>query len=188
MLMKNCDYYIFCSILLASSTRSLNIQINKDMPPQLVSFLSQFFSQGSSTDKSLLTKFELDRIFVDDQNCLYSVTQSTKDFLRLYFVIGKGLILSVLLNEDGFGVKLDSSSAINLKIIASVIYYAMIDTWVLLVSSKNEYKDSKSESYEPISALVFSDEQLAYMFVHHPDFYHDELKPKINMIFVLNWI
>ena len=153
------------------------------MPNQIPNFLHQFFSHGSSVDKGLLTKFELDRIHIDGHNTLYNVSQELKDFLRLYFVFGKGLLLSVLLSEDGFGAKLDSSSIVNLKIIASILYYAMIDNCTLLVPSMNEYKDTEEEPYEPISKLVFTDEQLAYMFIHHPEFYHEDLKSKI-----MEWI
>ena len=65
-----------------------------DIPKQLILFFESSFKHGSSTDPVLLTKFELNHIYIDEDKTFYNVTQESIDFMHLYFIIGKGLLLA----------------------------------------------------------------------------------------------
>ena len=55
----------------------------------------------------------------------------------------------------------------------------MKDILILLLPSKNQNVKFDSK-YEPISDMVFTEDQLAYMFKNEMDFYENEWKVKIN--------
>ena len=143
------------------------------MPQQIIQFLHEFFAHGSTVETSTLSPFERDRLSIDEFNTFYDMSQYMKDFLRLYFIIGKGLILFTLLADDSFGMKLDSTSLKNLKVISGVIYHAMMDHLLILVPSKNEF-NVEEVIYEPISKLVCSRDELAYLTEKNPKFYNIE--------------
>lgn len=103
-----------------------------------------------------MTKYELERIYLDEYGTLYNVTPEVKDFWRLYFLIGKGLLFLIMLSPDGFGTKISKTSRENVKLIGSIIYYAMMENLNLLLPNRQEYEDTEDEPYEPLSKLVFS--------------------------------
>jgi len=144
-----------------------------DMPKQFLSFINEFFSHGSSIEPMTLTEFELDRIDLDEFDTLYNVDQKIKDFLRLYFIIGKGLLRITMLSEEGFGRKLNSTSKDNLKVIASIIYHSMMDHLRIIVAAKGEYNQKDNTKYEPISKQVYSKDDIEYMTSKHPVFYEE---------------
>mmetsp|Transcript_23697 Transcript_23697/g.21060 ORF Transcript_23697/g.21060 Transcript_23697/m.21060 type:complete len:235 (+) Transcript_23697:210-914(+) len=152
--------------------RLIAVTTFKEMPQQLVKFLDEFFSHGSPVETNTLTLFERDRISIDEYNTLFDMSQHVKDFLRLYFIIGKGLLILTMLSEDSFGTKLNSTSIKNLKIIASVIYHVMMDYLNIILQCKNEY-DETNPTYEPISQMVFEKDRLAYLTEVHPKFYNE---------------
>lgn len=160
--------------------RLITVTNREDMPQQLINFFNDFFSHGSSVEPKTLTDFELDRLDIDKYNTIYNVTQEIKDFLRLYFFIGKGLIRITMLSTDGFGVKLNSTSLKNLKVIASVIYQTMMDHLLIIVPAKYGYDKLAKEGYEPISQMVFNRDDMAYFLKKHTQFYVDECQEKLK--------
>ena len=82
----------------------------KEFPKQIIQFLDEFFRHGSPVETNTLTNFERDRVSIDSYNTFYDMTPYMKDFLRLYFLIGKGFLVLTMLNEDAFGTKLHSTS------------------------------------------------------------------------------
>ena len=68
---------------------------------------------------------------------------------------------------------------IDVKIIASVIYYAMMDNITLLVLPKKQVKEISS-SYEPISDKVFTRDDLTILFNNEQEFYEKEWRDKMS--------
>jgi hypothetical protein len=160
--------------------RLIAVTNKEDMPQQLINFFNDFFSHGSSTEQKTLTDFEVDRLDIDEYNTIYNVSQEVKDFLRMYFFVGKGLIRITMLSADGFGVKLNSTSKKNLKVIASVIYHAMMDHLLIILPARHGYDKLGKENYEPISQMVFNRDDMAYFLKKQTKFYVDECQAKLK--------
>ena len=69
-----------------------------------------------------MTKFERDHVEIEEGSSLYSWPPLIKNFMLVYFAIGKVLLQRVLLHPEGFGAKLYKKSKSNLKTIASVVH------------------------------------------------------------------
>jgi hypothetical protein len=69
--------------------RLIKVTTLNEMPKQMIEFLDDFTSHGATVEPRLVTKFERDRIYLDEFDTLYNIDQYTKDFLRMYFMIGK---------------------------------------------------------------------------------------------------
>jgi hypothetical protein len=153
--------------------RLLKATTFNELPRQMTEFLDEFSSYGAPTEPQIFTNFERDRISLDDFNTLYNVNQNTKDFMRMYFMIGKALLLLTMLADDGFGNKLNAKSKLNIKVVSSVIYHSMMEKLEELITPRNEYETSSNSAYEPIKKHVFTKDQLAYMIQKAPKFYKE---------------
>lgn len=75
----------------------------KELPKQIIEYLHESYMHGATIEPTTVTKFEKDRIYMDEYNTLYNINQETKNFMRMYYMIGKWLLFITMFAEDGFG-------------------------------------------------------------------------------------
>jgi hypothetical protein len=61
----------------------------KELPKQIIEYLHESYMHGATIEPTTVTKFEKDRIYMDEYNTLYNINQETKNFMRMYYMIGK---------------------------------------------------------------------------------------------------
>ena len=94
------------------------------------------------------------------------MNKDIKDFLRVYFIIGKVLIMYLLLNQNWLGIKINSKTVNNFKIIASIIYYSMME----IVSKIKLFQKIHLNSREPIQSYVYSKYELRMLYEENKKF------------------
>lgn len=135
-------------------------------PYPLTLFLSEYASHGAYINDEFVTSYEKSRIYFDKYNTLYNVTAESKKFMILYLCMGKIIINFILINPEAFNVKVRKRTMVNLKMIASVLYFCMIE----ILDTLLEVKEDSEEHEEPLSKNLYTREELEYLYEMHSDF------------------
>ena len=109
----------------------------------LLLFLNELTTENTYIPNNFLTLFELHRLNLNKYGSLQKPTYEVKQMLIGFFLIGKILCGSILMNpkQIGVGVAVSKTWEINLKIIASIIWQAALKylkTYVKSIDPEND--------------------------------------------------
>ena len=92
-----------------------------EMPKPLLSFLKQCSTPKGYLPPSFLTKFEKQRIDIDERGSISSTTEKSRCMMYGFFIIGKVLIERILLKPDevALGAEVKPKTVNNYKILSS---------------------------------------------------------------------